>query len=103
MSRLPPRLAFLLLAAALSLAGCGSMTLPSLSSLPVPEPAYTDSVQTYEQDFSDAGNAAADARAARACTARKLLPILTQRVCTLESCRSSYQCISAADKQQYGL
>lgn len=60
-------------------------------------------VLTYEHRFSDADLADAEARANRECAQRKQLAISTQRACTLEKCRSSFQCVKPEDKKAYGL
>ena len=52
---------------------------------------------TFRNPFTDAAQAEVKRRAEQICAGRKQVAYLTENVCSLTSCRTSYQCMSSAD------
>ena len=56
---------------------------------------------TFEHAFTDAGEADAKRRADSQCAQRKRAAVKTEGRCTLKSCITSYQCMTAEDAEKY--
>ena len=57
---------------------------------------------TYRHPFTDASAAAVRKRSEQICGGRKQVAYKTESVCSLTQCRTSYQCMSAADAAALG-
>lgn len=57
---------------------------------------------TWRHPATDASEAAVRARAGEICAGRKQVAYRTENVCSLTQCRTSYQCMSAADAAKLG-
>jgi hypothetical protein len=73
------------------LAGCANLGVNS--EIVVMEGNYI----TFRNPFTDAGQAEVRRRAEQICAGRKQAAYLTESVCSLTTCRTSYQCMSSAD------
>lgn len=56
-----------------------------------------------EHPFTEAGEAAANGRANQLCGQESKVSVQSERVCTLERCTTSYQCVKPKDAKDYGL
>jgi uncharacterized protein YceK len=86
-----------LLAALLLLGGCGTVQKMAIQK----DDYLTTNALTYEHPFTDAGAARARRDAERDCGYRKKAAVKTGGTCSLRTCTTHFQCMDAADAENY--